>query len=287
MTSAPSFPLLISAVQLQNLQASGRPLMVFDCSFDLAQPSAGMAQYQEAHIPGALYADLDKHLSARPGDPAASGGRHPLPSREAFAAWLRSVGFNNAMQAVVYDRQGVNYCGRLWWMLKWAGHENVAVLDGGLQAWLAPGGALPVVFAHTVVWFTAGSTTYEFEVFLDESSYEPVEAVPAVDGTITIGRVQLTPDQKLLIVALCENVLRRGDRGAGHVPQSGAAAQRLGWTITKFNRKLDNVCEKLSELGVRGLRGGPTKLASSRKARLVEYAMAARVVTADDLDLLP
>ena len=121
--------------------------------------------------------------------------------------------------------------------------------QGRVQAWLAPGGALPVVFAHTVVWFTAGSTTYEFEVFLDDSSYEPVEAVPAVDGTITIGRVQLTPDQKLLIVALCENVLRRGDRGAGHVPQSGAAAQRLGWTITKFNRKLDNVCEKLSELG--------------------------------------
>jgi len=142
MTSAPSFPLLISAVQLQSLQASGRPLMVFDCSFDLAQPSAGMAQYQEAHIPGAIYADLDKHLSARPGDPAASGGRHPLPSREAFAAWLRSVGFNNAMQAVVYDRQGVNYCGRLWWMLKWAGHENVAVLDGGLQAWQAAGGAM-------------------------------------------------------------------------------------------------------------------------------------------------
>ena len=108
-----------------------------------------------------------------------------------------------------------------------------------------------------------------------------------IDGTITIGRVQLTPDQKLLIVALCENVLRRGDRGAGHVPQSGAAAQRMGWTVTKFNRKLDNVCEKLSELGVRGVRGGPTKLASSRKARLVEYAMAGRVVTADDLGLPP
>ena len=71
------------------------------------------------------------------------------------------------------------------------------------------------------------------------------------------------------------------------MPQSGAAAQRLGWTITKFNRKLDNVCEKLSELGVRGLRGGATNLASSRKARLVEYAMAARVVTVDDLELLP
>ena len=133
----------------------------------------------------------------------------------------------------------------------------------------------------------AASTTYEFDVFLDDSSYEPVEAVPALDGNLTIGRVQLTPDQKLLIIALCENVLRRGDRRAGHVPQSGAAAQRLGWTVTKFNRKLDNVCEKLSDVGVRGLRGGPTKLASSRKARLVEYAMAARIVTVDDLDLLP
>ncbi len=177
----------------------------------------------------------------------------------------------------------------LWWLSNVGSQLTATVSDGqgGLQAWLAPGGSLPVVFAHTVVWFTAGSTTYEFDVYLEDSSYEPVEAVQAEDGTATIGRVQLTPEQKLLIVALCENVLRRGDRGAGHVPQSGAAAQRLGWTVTKFNRKLDAVCEKLADVGVRGLRGGPTKLASSRKARLVEYAMAARIVTADDLDLLP
>ncbi|MFC4622979.1 sulfurtransferase [Comamonas nitrativorans] len=142
MSRALSFPLLISAAQLQALQADGQPLMVFDCSFDLAQPGAGLAQYQEAHIPGAVYAHLDENLSAAAGDTAASGGRHPLPSREAFAAWLRSVGFCSDMQAVVYDRQGVNYCGRLWWMLKWAGHEAVAVLDGGLQAWQAAGGAL-------------------------------------------------------------------------------------------------------------------------------------------------
>ncbi|RZA15776.1 MAG: sulfurtransferase, partial [Lysobacteraceae bacterium] len=69
----------------------------------------------------------------------ASGGRHPLPTREAFAQWLASTGFGNGMQAVVYDRNGVNYCGRLWWMLKWAGHDAVAVLDGGLQAWQAAG----------------------------------------------------------------------------------------------------------------------------------------------------
>ncbi|MBY0409536.1 MAG: sulfurtransferase, partial [Burkholderiaceae bacterium] len=79
---------------------------------------------------------------AHEADTPASGGRHPLPSRERFAMWLSSVGFANGMQAVVYDRQGANYCGRLWWMLKWAGHDAVAVLDGGIQAWQAAGGAL-------------------------------------------------------------------------------------------------------------------------------------------------
>ena len=81
-------------------------------------------------------------MTAQEADQPASGGRHPLPSRERFAMWLSSVGFANNMQAVVYDRQGANYCGRLWWMLKWAGHDAVAVLDGGLQAWQAAGGAV-------------------------------------------------------------------------------------------------------------------------------------------------
>lgn len=141
----PTYTTLIGASDLQTLLASGQPCKVFDCSFDLMQPEAGAAQYAQAHIPGAVYAHLDTALSAK-GDRtvthAASGGRHPLPAREAFAAWLGSVGFDNTQQAVVYDRQGANYCGRLWWMLKWAGHENVAVLDGGLQAWQAAGGAI-------------------------------------------------------------------------------------------------------------------------------------------------
>lgn len=133
---------LISVAQLQSLQKASLPHMVFDCSFELMQPQQGDVLYRQAHIPGAVRADLDRHLSAAKGAPdAASGGRHPLPARAAFAAWLASVGFTNTMQAVVYDRQGVNYCGRLWWMLKWVGHEAVAVLDGGWQAWLAEGGA--------------------------------------------------------------------------------------------------------------------------------------------------
>jgi thiosulfate/3-mercaptopyruvate sulfurtransferase len=96
----------------------------------------------EQHIAGAQHADLDEHLATH--DPAlrVNGGRHPLPQREVFAAWLQSVGVNPNTQVVVYDRNGMNYCGRLWWMLKWCGHEAVAVLDGGLQAWVAAGGAV-------------------------------------------------------------------------------------------------------------------------------------------------
>jgi thiosulfate/3-mercaptopyruvate sulfurtransferase len=150
-----TYTTLISAPDLQNLIASGAPLMVFDCSFELTQPTAGAQQFAQAHLPGAVYADLNHDLSAKHGAPGAggtltaqeadipaSGGRHPLPSRERFSAWLSSVGFANHMQAVVYDRQGANYCGRLWWMLKWAGHDAVAVLDGGLQAWQNSGGAV-------------------------------------------------------------------------------------------------------------------------------------------------
>ncbi len=138
----PDYTTLISADQLLALVQADRPLMVFDCSFDLMQPQAGDQHFADAHIPGAVRADLDRHLSAK-GDPkAASGGRHPMPQRAAFAQWLGSVGLSGDMQAVVYDRQGFNYCGRLWWMLKWVGHERVAVLDGGMAAWYAAGGVV-------------------------------------------------------------------------------------------------------------------------------------------------
>ncbi|WP_395685608.1 sulfurtransferase [Caenimonas koreensis] len=143
---------LISAEQIQALQSAKARLMVFDCTFDLMNPAEGEKQYRASHIPGAVYANLDTALSDKgtfdadgklhPHADSPSGGRHPLPGREKFAMWLSSVGFTNDMQAVVYDRNNANYCGRLWWMLKWAGHDNVAVLDGGLQAWQAAGGAV-------------------------------------------------------------------------------------------------------------------------------------------------
>ena len=134
---------LIQAAELQKLIDSGKPLKVFDCSFDLTDPTAGPMLYAQAHIPGAIYMHLDDDLSTALSDPERqSGGRHPLPSRNRFSQTLTKAGLSNDMQVVVYDRQGCTYCGRLWWMLKWCGHEAVAVLDGGFPAWLDQGGAV-------------------------------------------------------------------------------------------------------------------------------------------------
>jgi thiosulfate/3-mercaptopyruvate sulfurtransferase len=132
---------LISVAQLKALQASNQALMVFDCSYDLMKPEMADLMFAEKHMQGAQQAHLDRHLSTHDAT-AVNGGRHPLPPRETLAAWLQTLGFTNNMQAVVYDRQGANYCGRMWWMLKWLGHDAVAILDGGLQAWEASGGAV-------------------------------------------------------------------------------------------------------------------------------------------------
>ncbi len=145
---------LISAEQLKALRASDTPSMVFDCSFELANTSAGHASFLAAHVPRAVYAHLDHDLCAPHGAPGSdghiitahdidrpmSGGRHPLPTRELFTVWLSKIGFGNGMQAVVYDQNGGAHCARLWWMLKWMGHDAVAVLDGGLAAWKSAGG---------------------------------------------------------------------------------------------------------------------------------------------------
>lgn len=133
---------LITAAQLQALQASGAPLRVFDCSSDLLDPTLADTQFAAERIAGAVQAHIDRDLSAHNPAQAVNGGRHPLPQREVLAQTLGRLGLDNRMQAVVYDRNGGGFCGRLWWLLKWAGHDAVAVLDGGLQAWKQAGGAL-------------------------------------------------------------------------------------------------------------------------------------------------
>jgi thiosulfate/3-mercaptopyruvate sulfurtransferase len=133
---------LISAPALRALLSSGTPVLVCDCRFDLAAPAAGLAGYLEGHVPGAQYLNLDHDLSAHGSQPAVCAGRHPLPTREAAVAHLASLGFANDLPVVAYDTTGGMYAARLWWMLRWVGHTAVQVLDGGLQAWQAAGGAL-------------------------------------------------------------------------------------------------------------------------------------------------
>ena len=177
----------------------------------------------------------------------------------------------------------------LWWVVN-NGTRLAATLsdgDGRMQSWLAPGARVPVVFGHMILTFSAGSTTYEINLFCESSMFEPVPSVIAAqDGDETVGQVSLTPSQKLLILALAETRLARIGSGAVDVPSSAAAAERLGWTIRRFTRKLDNVCEKFDRIGVDGLRGGADGHAVTRRVRLVEYAVTSRLVTALDLPLL-
>ena len=105
---------------------------VVDCRFELTQPELGYRQYLEGHIPGAVYAHLDRDLA---GPVTASTGRHPLPAAEDFAGTLGRFGINERTRVVVYDQAGGAIAARLWWMLRWIGHGHVRLLDGGFAAW--------------------------------------------------------------------------------------------------------------------------------------------------------
>lgn len=178
--------------------------------------------------------------------------------------------------------------GQLWWLENVGGRLSATVCDnsGGAQSWLPPGAHLPLVFGVTTVIFTAGPTSYEFAIHLDNPAYRSSAGPDLPAGETTVGVLAWTTSQKQLIVALAEPMLRREGSGLSEIPSSADAANRLGWTITRFNRKLDNVCDKLDKLGVRGMRGGPLVHATNRRSRLVEYAVSSRLITPDDLPLL-
>ena len=140
MTTSPdSSSPLISA---EALKAALGTVRVFDVRFDLARPEAGEAAWREGHLPGARYLHLDRDLSAKDGVPALCGGRHPLPTREVFAATAARLGLTPDTPVVLVDAQGGMFAARAWWMLRWIGARDVRVLDGGLAAWRAAGGAL-------------------------------------------------------------------------------------------------------------------------------------------------
>jgi thiosulfate/3-mercaptopyruvate sulfurtransferase len=110
--------------------------VVFDCRHDLMAPAAGIEAYRAAHLPGARFASLDRDLSGTKG---GGDGRHPLPTRAAFTDFLARAGVHDDSVVIAYDAGNGLYASRLWWMARWIGHAQVAVLDGGLAAWQAAG----------------------------------------------------------------------------------------------------------------------------------------------------
>ncbi len=203
-----TFTTIVSAADLAS-QLGSPGLVLVDVRHDLAQPDAwGEAQYRAAHIPGAVFAHLDRDLSAAK---TGRNGRHPLPSPEAAAAAFGRLGIDAGKQVVAYDQGGGMFASRLWWMLRWLGHERVAVLDGGFDAWVRDGrpveAAVPAVRAATFV---------------------PRPAPIAVDAAFLLARLS---DPSLLVLDARAPERFRGDVEpldpvAGHIP--GAVNRPFG-----------------------------------------------------------
>jgi thiosulfate/3-mercaptopyruvate sulfurtransferase len=196
-----TYTTLIDAAALRRLLGSATPPVLIDARFDLADPAAGERAHGEAHLPGAHYLHLDRDLSA-----ARTGrnGRHPLPQRSLFAARIGTLGIGPQTQVVAYDAQGGSYAARVWWLLRWLGHEAVAVLDGGLPAWVAAGGAVNDADV------ARSSTTAPYP--------ERASLVSSVDADALLARLGRTP----LIDARAPERFRGEveplDAQAGHIP---------------------------------------------------------------------
>lgn len=153
-------------------------LVICDCRFLLGEPFAGQEQYKEEHIPHAFYFDLERDLS---GPVGTHGGRHPLPSLESFVHKLEQSGIDETKTVVVYDDQDGAMAARLWWMLKYVGHEHVYVLDEGFTAWKQKG--YPTTKSQPT------PKTAQFEVNVNQgmiASYEDVERSLTNDAVVLI-----------------------------------------------------------------------------------------------------
>ena len=186
-----SYTDLIGASEL-NVLLRDPTCRIVDCRFELADPARGRALYRAGHIHGAVFADLDKDLA---GPVGPQSGRHPLPDVEAFRQKLCAWGIANDSQVVAYDQGNGASASRFWWMLRWLGHERVAVLDGGLGAWEAFGGELdadepPVARTEYIARPDAAmvATTQEIEAML--AAGEPCLLVDARDERRFRGEVE-------------------------------------------------------------------------------------------------
>jgi thiosulfate/3-mercaptopyruvate sulfurtransferase len=191
---------LISVEQLQSrLGAPG--LRIADVRFDLADVAKGEGAYARSHLPGAVYAHLDRDLS----DHSLQGrGRHPWPAAQTFSRWLARVGYAPGQSWVVYDDGNASYAARLWWMLRALGHCDVRVLDGGFAAWTAAGA--PVTDAAPVLAPSAVDVRFDAALLPDFAEVERLRSDP---------RSRLVDARA---AARFRGEVEPLDRVAGHVP---------------------------------------------------------------------
>ncbi len=135
-----TYQTIISAEDL-NKNINNQDWFVFDCRFMLKDPEGGLKKFNQGHIPGAQYADMDTDLAS---PVTSTSGRHPLPNPDELIHTLQLWGVSNSSQIICYDDMSGAFAARMWWLLKWLGHENIAVLDGGLEKWTALGLELEV-----------------------------------------------------------------------------------------------------------------------------------------------
>lgn len=166
-----TFETILSVQALEELLDSPN-LVVVDCRFDLADPNSGREAFKASRIPGAQFADLDRDLS---GPPTTDHGRHPLPTPERMTELLSRLGIDSTKQVVAYDNRNMMVASRLWWMLKYMGHDAVAVLDGGWSAWTKANAPLDSEPFHAspTTKFT-GSPRRDLLVVLDEVLGQPM-----------------------------------------------------------------------------------------------------------------
>lgn len=196
----PTHPPVVSAMQLLQWQQQAAPLVFLDCGFDLADAAAGERAYAASHLPGAVYVHLDRDLS---GTKTGRNGRHPLPEREALAARAGAWGIAPGVQVVCYDAQGMPYAARAWWLLRWLGHDAVAVLDGGVSAWTAAGGTL----------------THEPATARPQPPYPPrPPGMPTVDATELLARLGSRPVLDARAAERFRGEVEPLDPVAGHIP---------------------------------------------------------------------
>lgn len=190
----------------------------------------------------------------------------------------------------------IKHRGGSWWLANLGTTVAVTVLDrtGASSATVAPGSTTALVHGEFVLAFSAGPSAYEITGTLEDVEREHdlgLDAGPRGDrpgspdlpATLEWGRVGLNPDQRVLLAVLCRDRLRLPSDRWAPVPSNRACATTLDWTLAKFNRKLDHLCEKLHRAGVRGVHGDLGLLAADRRRVLVDHAVQVGLVTRDDL----